>query len=295
MKRILCMLFAALLILTACASEEVPKDESSTAKKELPECSDSTDYGEMKLIVFETGKSDSILVMTESHTVIIDTADDDDSGIVTEYLRQKRIKTVDTLVITHFDNDHIGSADTVFETFDVKTVLQPDYESKGAYYEEYVNARDASDADVKTLTGEAYSFKYDQVEFTVYPPQQSSYAGGSNEMSLCVMIKHGNRSFMIAGDIMNERMKEMIAVGDIHADFLKVPHHGVHTSGVKEFLEAVDPYYAAITDSKANPADKRVLEILNSLGAYSYQTENGDVIVESDGKSLTVTQKKMQL
>ncbi len=295
MRKILCIALFLAFVLCSCVAEEAPGNESSVPVRELPECSDTADYGEMKLIVFETGKSDSILVQTENHTVLIDTADDDDSTTVVEYLRQKRVKTVDTMIITHFDNDHIGAADTVFEDFDVKTVLEPDCTDKGAYYNEYVAARDASDAEVKKLLGDAYSFTLDQVEFTVYPPQKPSYAGGTNEMSMCVLIKHGNRTLMVSGDIMNERMKEMLAVGDIHADFLKVPHHGVYTTGAEEFLKAANPYYAVITDSKANPADDRIYGILNSIGAKSYSTENGAVTVESDGKSFTVTQKKMQV
>ncbi len=295
MKKALCLVICLMFLLGACDGEVAPTEESSVVYKELPECSDTADYGEMKLIVFETGKSDSVLITTENHTVLIDTADDDDATTITEYMRQKRIKTVDYLIITHYDNDHIGSADTVFETFKVNTVLQPDATDKGAYYEEYVAARDKSGAKVESLVGDAYSFKLDSVEFTVYPPQKKAYDAGTNELSMCILIRHGNRSFMVSGDIMNERMQELIAVGNIQADFLKVPHHGTHVAMEEEFLKAVAPYYAAITDSTANPADERVYDILNSIGCRSYSTEEGDVIVESDGKTFTVRQKKLQV
>lgn len=287
-------MFCLMCFLSAC-TEAPPVEESSVPLRELPECSDSTDFGEMKLIVFETGKSDSILVQTENHTILIDTGDDDDATTITEYMRQKRIKTVDYLIITHYDNDHIGSADTVFETFTVNTVLQPDATDKGAYYEEYVAARDKSGAKVESLLGTTYSFTLDGVEFAVYPPQKKAYDGGTNELSMCILIKHGHRSFMVSGDIMNERMGELMALGDIHADFLKVPHHGKHIASTAEFLSKVNPYYAVITDSKANPADSRTLEILKSLGCRSYSTDSGAVIVESDGKTFTVRQKNLQV
>ncbi len=294
MKKVLCLLICLVCMFTACEGESTQPKEPVTYK-ELPECSDDADYGDMKLIVFETGKSDSILITTENHTVLIDTADDDDATSITEYMRQKRIRKIDYLIITHYDNDHIGSADTVFETFTVDTVLQPDAKDKGAYYEEYVAARDKSGAKVESLLGNAYKFALDNVEFTVYPPQKASYDSGSNELSMCIMIKHGHRSFMVSGDIMNERMRELIDMGDIHADFLKVPHHGTHVAMNEEFLTKVAPYYAAITDSKANPADDRVYGILDSIGCRSYSTEDGDVIVESDGKTFTVRQKKLQV
>ncbi len=291
MKKVLCLVFSLMFLFCACAEEAPPAEESSVVYKDLPECSDTADYGEMKLIVFETGKSDSVLIQTENHAVLIDTADDDDAEKITEYMRQKRIKTLDYLIITHYDNDHIGSADTVFEMFTVNTVLQPEGTDKGAYYEEYVAARDDSGAKVESLLGGAYSFKLDGVEFIVYPPQKQDYDAGTNELSMCVLIKHGNRSFMVSGDVMNERMRELIAIGDIHADFLKMPHHGTHVAMTAEFLGAVSPYYAVFTDSKANPAEQRVYDILNGIGCRSFSTENGDVVVESDGKTFTVRQK----
>ena len=84
----------------------------------------------------------------------------------------------------------------------------------------------------------------------------------------------------------------MIDAGaDLHADVLKVSHHGSNTACTEEFLQAVSPAYAVISVGKGNPyghPHKDTLERLEADGATILRTdEMGTIVIKSDGKNIS--------
>ena len=79
---------------------------------------------------------------------------------------------------------------------------------------------------------------------------------------------------------------------DIHADVIKLGHHGSDTSTAEEFLNAVSPSFAIISCGKDNQyghPSEDVLTRLQENGVNVFRTdENGDVTVYSDGKEIVV-------
>ena len=47
---------------------------------------------------------------------------------------------MDVLVITHFDKDHVGGADTLVEGMEIGEVLLPDYEGIHTEYLDFMHA-----------------------------------------------------------------------------------------------------------------------------------------------------------
>lgn len=50
------------------------------------------------------------------------------------------ISNVDTLIITHYDQDHVGGADTLVEAMEIGRVLLPAYEGDSTEYVDFMNA-----------------------------------------------------------------------------------------------------------------------------------------------------------
>ena len=63
--------------------------------------------GTFKVICMNVGKADAIILRTQNSTVIIDTGEDDEGHEIVSYLQQQNIDTIDYLIITHFDQDHV--------------------------------------------------------------------------------------------------------------------------------------------------------------------------------------------
>ena len=112
-----------------------------------------------------------------------------------------------------------------------------------------------------------------------------------NNFSLITTIMHGENVLLFTGDAEKQRTREWLSGKDKQdCDFLKMPHHGVYHTALKELLEAVMPEYAVICSSGKNPADPETLELLKNYGISTFQTKDGNVTVISDGKNLEVHQ-----
>ena len=254
--------------------------------------------GPLNVAVLQVGKADAIVITTETKTLVIDAGEADDGGKVLNYLNTLGRSTVDWLLITHYDRDHVGGADRVLNFSQVGEVIRPDYVGEREEYDLFV-------ADIQELEvpervvpcgSEDFSFMMDDVKVTVNAPAKTAYTNDSgvqqdNNFSLVVTLQHGKRVFLFAGDCEDDRLAELIASGkDLSAEFLKIPYHGNHTQFTASFIGKVHPAYAVACDSEKNPTDDETKAALGRVGGQLYETKDGMVVCQSDGETLTVTQ-----
>ena len=252
--------------------------------------SPAANVGTLKFKVFKIRRADCIVLRTASHTVVIDAGEEDDGAEIVSYLKEHKITTVDKLIITHFDSDHIGGAAALLDYAAVGEVLIPSYTKGSSTYRRFATAMETAGIQPTALT-EKLTFELDRTQYTVYPPARSSYPNNEdNEYSLIVGITHGENRFLFAGDALTERLREFTALDEGKYDFLKVSNHGDYFEGVEAFSQAVSPTYAVITCSDKNPADARTVAALEAVGARVYLTRNGSVKVTSDGQTISVLQ-----
>ena len=248
----------------------------------------------METNILKVGKADAIVIRNQGKTVVIDCGEEDDGAEVALWLAQNGISTIDLLIITHFDKDHVGGADIVLEEIDAAEVLLPAYEGLRTEYTNFMDVLKTRGITPKLLT-EDYRTTIGDMELLVEPPRSYEIENPDqefdNDFSLVTTITHGENVFLFAGDIEKKRIREWLAEDkDRTADFLKVPHHGVYNSAMEDFVRAVIPRFAVCCTSDKNPAETDILELLKSVGARTYETRNGDISVTSDGTSLQVRQ-----
>jgi competence protein ComEC len=121
-----------------------------------------------------------------------------------------------------------------------------------------------------------------------------------NENSIVLKITYGNISFLLMGDAGKEAERSLIQSGyDLHADVLKVGHHGSSASSSPKFLQAVSPNVSIIEVGAHNeygyPAPKTIeaLKKVGSAASRTYRTDlNGNIDVTTNGKSYSVAIQK---
>jgi len=259
---------------------------------------DKTVAGTLEVRVLKVGKADSIVITTAAKVMVIDCGNVGDGGKSLDYLNSIGRTSIDWLIITHFDKDHVGGAEAVLQNMPVKQIYQPDYVGTRPEYTAYVNAAEAAGAPITKLkAGQDLNFAMDDVQVNIDPPERATYPGSTakedeadNDYSLCTTLWHGNMTLVFAGDAYQDRLKELVNRGGMKVDFLKVPHHGVMDASSKAYFDALRPTYAAICDSSKNPADPQLVKLLTDIGTKVYDTKDGSVDVVSDGQKLTVTQ-----
>lgn len=269
----------ALIALCGCSNTD-------TAKKQQTPVTDA----DFEFSVLKIGKADTIIMKTENHSVIIDCGEEEDSAEILNYLSDNGIKSIDYLLISHFDKDHVGGASQIIEDIEIGQIITPDYEGTCDEYASYQNKITQKNISPLKLT-ENMTFTLDDAEFTVYPPLETSYEESDNDFSLAVSVIHGDNSFLFTGDAESERTKEIVTQTNRDYDFLKVPHHGEFDKNTKPFVSAVKPEYSVITCSDKNPADKQTVDVLKNTGSAVYYTKDGDISVKSNGNEIFVSQE----
>ena len=260
-------------------------------------CTEAPDPGLTPLTVtaLRVGKADALIVSTGSHTLLIDTGEEEDGAEITEYLQKRGITSVDAMIITHFDRDHVGGAATVLAQIPVEAIYAPDYEGTRPEYRDFLQAAEAAGVPVTRLT-ENCSFRLGDAEVLIEPPAAGASSGETaeddNNLSLITTIVHGENRFVFMGDAEKQRIREWMDGGSAQpCDFLKVPHHGVYNKALKELLPVLKPEVSVICSSRKHPAEPKTLELLRAFCPAIFETKDGDVLVISDGRKLEVQQK----
>lgn len=265
--------------------------------------------------VLKVGKADAITLRCGEETMVIDCGESEDGEEVLAHLEAEGVQKIDVLMITHFDKDHVGGADTVLRGIPVGRVMIPAYEGGGKQYKEFMAALQETGIEPENVT-KTLNFTLGSASATVEPPASYEIPGGAgdagsdgaagedpagsvssedeeydNDFSLITTLELGDERLVFAGDIEEKRIREWLAEGTVQpCDFLKVPHHGVYDEGLSDLFEALQPAYAVICDSKKNPADERTLGLLDQCGTKYYQTMNGDINILCDGIKIEVGQ-----
>ncbi|MEE0693048.1 MAG: MBL fold metallo-hydrolase [Lachnospiraceae bacterium] len=248
----------------------------------------------LKATLFKVGKADATVIQTDGHTMVIDAGEEEDGEEIVDFLRNQGISRVDVLVITHFDRDHVGGADTLVESMEIGEVHLPAYQGGNTEYTDFMRALENKGIKPKLLT-QPVELMLGTAKVVTEPPLSYENDGGvaeiDNNFSLITTIMHGENVLLFTGDAEKQRTREWLSGKDKQdCDFLKMPHHGVYHTALKELLEAVMPEYAVICSSGKNPADPETLELLKNYGISTFQTKDGNVTVISDGKNLEVHQ-----
>ena len=286
-----------LFVLTACGS--TPAVESASGGSAVAEtvsgtAADSVSVTEtlsgtdLTVVCFQAGKADAFLLITPNSTVLIDCGEKGFGRTILAELEARGIEQLDCMIITHFDQDHVGGAARIINNFPVSRILQSNSPKDSEEYEKYVKAVKSAGIEPETVR-ENLSFVLDGVSYAVNPPRKSNYnSDDSNNSSLIISVENGQNRLLFTGDAEDERLEEFLASGDCGTcDFLKMPHHGRWHEPLLLLVEATSPRYALITSSDDEPEDTETLELLEAFGVETFLTRTGQVLVHSDGTTLT--------
>ncbi|MGM0752243.1 MAG: DNA internalization-related competence protein ComEC/Rec2 [Bacillota bacterium] len=198
--------------------------------------------------------------------------------IVVPFLKSKGITSIDTLILTHGDLDHIGGTEAILEEMKVGDLLiSPGSEEKGEM------KRIVKIAQQKGIPVEEalypHSWGGDKDGLHVVSPQDKEYEGNNDSIVLYGEI--GFLKWLFTGDLEEQGEKEFIRTFDLPIDVLKVGHHGSKTSTTEEFLIETNPSVAVISAGETNRFGHPHPEIVERLvrsGITIYSTgENGAI------------------
>jgi competence protein ComEC len=220
-------------------------------------------------------------------------------AVVSRFLWSLGLSRLDYVLATHAHSDHTGGISDVFQDFRVGELIVGHAPASDGTFRRLKRSAVHANVSIGTVS-QGEGFEMDGVKIEVLWPQ-SPQADGSgkpptsgNNDSVVLRLTYGGVNVIMTGDIEQGAEQSLSASGiDLHADLVKVPHHGSKTSSTDAFLDRVQPKYAVVSvgvRSRFGHPNKEVVDRYAQRGIKLYWTgRDGMVTAKTDGTTLSIT------
>lgn len=249
--------------------------------------------GELRVWFLDIGQGDATLIETPNgEQILVDGGPGDAVLTKLGQIMSPLDRTIDAVVATHPDADHISGLIPVLERYDVREVMYNGDVHDTQTTDAFVAAREAEPNAERPTVRVGDVFTFGDVTLTAVWPTDAAVANAdTNTGSIVFLLTYGDTSVLLTGDAPEEAEQGFEdAVGDI--DVLKVGHHGSVYSSSVAFLEIARPEIAVISVGAHNRyghPSPVVMARLDEEGIPYFRTDrDGDILLTSTGGEPTV-------
>ena len=246
--------------------------------------------GKLDVIAFDVGNADAFLIKTpEEKYILIDTAKAGYKGskpqaefIIRKYLKDRGIKNLELLVVTHFDIDHAGGASELAKNMKVKNILTNSLTDKARIAQTiYKTAKDTKTPILKALDGEVV---YEEPNLTLRSFVETY--DSDNESSVITLLSYKDFDMLFTGDAGLTALGRIADKMPSKVEVLKVGHHGAANVMNKEYLNRLGCGVSVISTGKNNYGhpNKGTLDILSPTEIYRTDKDNS-IKITTDGSN----------
>ena len=245
----------------------------------------------LSLYAFDTGQGDAFLFcLPDGKNVLVDAGTGDFASGLVARLKSLGVKKIDVAVASHPHEDHIGGMPAVLETFPVERFWDSGYNHGSPLQRKVLTI--LRDKKIKFERPQAgYRETLGEVLVEVLAPVKkiSGTSSDANNNCLVLRISYGNISFLMTGDMETEERKSVKKFP--RTTVLKIAHHGSANGTDARLMKEVSPDAVIFTYGKGNSyghPHRAVVELVRKSGARGYATADGEIMMNTDGRKLTV-------
>lgn len=293
------VIFCLILILIAsgCTDQKETPFETASEQTNPTTTQDTVTQSGQNLTVhfLDVDQGDSILLEIDGKSMLVDAGESDQGKVVTAYLQDQGISTLDYVVATHPHSDHIGGMNEILNNFQVEHFVDSGYPHTSKTYENMLTTIDQKNIPFQVAqAGQKIDFD-PAVDIEILNPAKT-YSEDLNENSVVLKVTYGTTSFLLMGDAGLETEERIMKAGyNVDSDILKVGHHASRSGSGASFISAVSPEVSVIEVGAGNDYGHPHAEILERLQKASkvYRTYlDGTITITTDGSTYTVTTEK---
>jgi len=231
-----------------------------------------------QVVSCDVGQGDALLIRSEGETALIDVGKD--PTLISNCLNQMGVHRISLLILTHFDQDHVGGLSGALQGRTIENAMVSPYPDSRPEAKKATELLSASSENlilgVLNQTGTLGAFNWEVIS-------SLGEAGSSaNEASLGVNFSSPNLDVVTLGDL-TENAQSRITANSWYGEkptVVKVSHHGSADQSA-EFYERIGADVALISVGRGNSYGHptvRALEILDKSGAVVFRTDNQGAI-----------------
>jgi competence protein ComEC len=250
---------------------------------------------ELTVAFLDVGQGDAIFIKSPSGQQML--VDGGSNNVVLRQLGQIMPfydRSLDVVLATHTDQDHIGGLIEVLKRFKVDLFIRTNATSSSVVYQELEDLIKQKNITEIIITGPEILSLGLETKFNILFPNQNTAGWETNDSSIVGKLTYGQNSFLLTGD--SPATIEKYLVGKygnfLASDVLKVGHHGSKHSSSELFIGTILPAYSVISaglDNRYGHPSLEVLSILNTFNSEILKTlGKGMIVFKTDGQNLNL-------
>ena len=284
---------SVLILLGACIFQLVVNRQESTELNVNGSAGDT-----LQLQVFDVGQGLAILAEVQGRVLLYDTGKSWQDGSMAEsviipYLRNKHIRSLDKLILSHLDNDHAGGAKVLLQQLSVNSLISSDLHGlrEKAFSQDRFIQR----------CQQGLQWQWGAFNFEFFHPAVNQFKDGKltnskqrNDSSCVLLISNHSQAVLLLGDISKKielaLLKNSAFMSAVQRKSLNVvlAHHGSKYSSHKDFLRGVNPKLAIASAAYLNRFKHPHPDVINRLKKldipYVSTAQTGQISLEIMGE-----------
>lgn len=230
-----------------------------------------------KVVFLDVGQGDSELIMTKQGNVLIDGGPS--KKVIYSLANELSAfdRTIDVLILTHSDNDHLNGLNYVLDYYNVNVVVLSDFNCvKTDCVKFYKKLEELNIPVVLGVSGSKIVLGDNEIDF-LYPKENDlNNIRSVNDYSIVNLLKTKEGNILFTGDLEKNILKDVVLENDFsEIDILKIPHHGAKNALDEFILKTINPRNVVVEVGKNNyghPA-VNIIELIKGLNIDLLRTD----------------------
>ncbi|MGQ3331246.1 ComEC/Rec2 family competence protein [Halorubrum sp. FL23] len=232
---------------------------------------------DIQFVIWDVEHGDSMFIDSPGENIVIDLGRHQNGFSPTDYLKQSGIDTIDWLIISHPDKDHIRDIVAFDDRYDISLYTRPDGAAKYIRHRQesvYPNDELYQNITGKFLEFEERRFSYHEppidrgqlrvYEFSLSPSElgmtpahelDTDERGPSlNNLSILHVFEYNGFKLVTMGDLEEDGIELLLERSDVRralrgTNVLVAPHHGRESSYSTKLFDTISPDLVVVSDA----------------------------------------------
>ncbi len=241
------------------------------------------------------GEGDCIFIKTpENKNILIDTGRyygnsfNSGTSIILPYFKVNGINSLDLLIMTHPDSDHIAGTVDILKTIPVKRIITNGEIAENKVYKYLTKYLKENNIKPEIINGKEELSPDKTISLTAFKPNGKN-PKSQNDKSLMFVIEYDNFYGIFMGDNEKDNFEEIKPFLNKKVNLFKIGHHGSKDSLTEEMITSINPDTTIISVGKNNynHPDPEVMTLLSQREYFITETDNA-IKITTDGKNKTI-------